>query len=149
MKRAILLEELGKATDKAAAYALERGFPIPISKKSTVVGNLFVEKNNNGLYNVLKFDKHVLYKDISVFDIAVIIAQKYNVGESSAIKQVLYLEGVFTKYHLDMIHYLHVMKNAKKKNDNDRVAILEDKFRMAEMSAKNARNKIINFKIVR
>lgn len=144
-----LVETLEKATDKAATLSIQRGFPITISKKSTLIGNLLVEKNKNDLYNVLKFDKSIIYENISVFDVAVIIAQRYTSGEYSVIGEVLKLEEKFSKFHIDMIHYLHCMKTAKKKNDNERLAILEDKFRMAELHAKNMKDKITIFKRVK
>ena len=148
MDRTELLEKLGRATDRAATFALQRGVPVPISKKSVLIGNVFIEKNKFG-YNVVALDRMKLYENISVFDVAVIIAQRYNSGEMSAIKQVLFLEDRFTKYHIDMIHYLHCMRSAKKKNDVERMAILEDKFQVAESLARNIRDRIAFFKRVK
>ena len=45
-----------------------------------------------------------------------------------------------------MIYYLHCMKGAKKKQDNERFVILEDKFHMAEQLAKDTKDKIVGFK---
>jgi len=148
MDRTELLEKLGRATDRAATFALQRGVPVPISNKSVLIGNVFIEKNKFG-YNVVALDRMKLYENISVFDVAVIIAQRYNSGEISAIKQVLFLEDRFAKYHIDMIHYLHCMRSAKKKNDVERMAILEDKFQVAESLAKNIRDRIAFFKRVK
>ena len=120
-----------------------------MSKRSTLIGNVFVEKNVKGFYDVLKFDRSLLYGDISVFDVAIIIAQRYNAGETSAIKKVLYLEERFSKHHTDMIHYLHCMKGAKKNHDNERMAILEDKFQVSESLAKITRDKISVFKRIK
>jgi hypothetical protein len=144
-----LLEKLDKATDRAAGMAISRGMPIPVSKNSTLISNLLVEKNDNSFYNVRTLEGKILYEDISVFDVAVIVAQRHSAGEISAVKQVLYLEGKFSKYHTDMVHYLHCMKTAKKRQDNERMAILEDKFQVSEMLAKNTRDKISNFKRVK
>jgi hypothetical protein len=149
MEKVDLLGELDRATDKAASYAIQRGFPIPITKKATLIGNLFIEKNSNNFYDVITFDRTVLFENISVFDVAVIVAQRYSSGDSTAIRQVLELEGKFSKYHTDMIYYLHCMKGAKKKQDSERLAILEDKFQMAEMLAKDTRDKITVFKRVK
>ena len=66
-------------------------------------------------------------------------------GEISTVERLLRLEERFSKYHNDMINYLYCMKTAKK-NDFQRIAILEDKFRMAELLAKSAKEKIIIFK---
>jgi hypothetical protein len=44
-----------------------------------------------------------------------------------------------------MIHYLHCMKTTKKKNA-DRLAILEDKFQVAEIHAKNIKDQLTLFK---
>jgi hypothetical protein len=148
MERAELLEKLGRATDRAATFALQRGVPVPISKKSVLIGNVFIEKSKQS-YNVVALDYTRLYEDISVFDVAVIIAQRYNAGEISAIKQVLLLEDKFSKYHTDMVHYLNCMKSAKKNNDNERLAILEDKFQVAEILARDVRDRISSFKRIK
>jgi hypothetical protein len=144
-----LLDKLDRVTDRAAAYAIRRGMPVQLSKKSILIGNTFIEKNNTGAYNVLGVDRSILYKDISVFDVAVIVAQKYNEHELGTIKKVLSLEERFSKYHTDMIHYLRCMKSAKKKNDTERMAILEDKFQLAEQFAKDIRDRISVFKRVK
>ncbi len=148
MERPELLAKLDRATDRAATFALQRGMPIPVSKKSVLIGNVFIEKNKAG-YNVVSMGHKRLYENISVFDVAVIVAQRYNLGETAAIKQVLALEDRFSKYHTDMVHYLHCMKSAKKKNDNERFAILEDKFQVAELLAKSIRDRITSFKRVK
>lgn len=149
MNKDTLLERLDNATDRAAAYAIQRGSPISVNKKSVIVGSTVIEKNSYGTYNVLSFDRRVLFEDISVFDVAVIIAQRYNRHEDSVIGQVLWLEEKFSKYHTDMLHYLNCMKLAKKKDDLGRLAILEDKFQMAEISARNTRDRISAFKRVK
>jgi len=149
MNRENLLDKLDRVADKAASYAITRGYPISVSKNSTLVGNVSVEKNSKDLYNVMTLDKHILYEDISVFDVAVIIAQRYNAGETHIVKQVLALEERFSKYHTDMIHYLHCLKGAAKRHDTERMAILEDKFQVSEILAKNTRDRITNFKRVK
>lgn len=149
MDRIDLLDRLDKAADRAASIAIHRGSPIQLTTKSILIGNTFIEKNNYGSYDVLGFDKAMLYEDISVFDVAVIVAQRYNVNELGTIRKVLSLEERFSKYHNDMVHYLHCMKSAKKKQDVDRMAILEDKFQLAEQQAKDTRDQISNFKRVK
>ena len=140
-----LLEKLDQATDRAAIVAMQRGLPLGISKKSVLIGNLVIEKNTNGLYDIIKANRNILYRDISVFDVAIIVAQRYNSGEYSTIREVLNLEKQFVKYHTDMTHYLHCMKTAKKK-DYERLAILEDKFQIAELHAKNIKDQLAHFK---
>lgn len=147
--RVDLLDKLDRATTRAASFAITRGFPIPMSKKSTLIGNTFIEKNSKGLYNVVSSSKSIIYEDISIFDIAVIIAQRYNSGETSTINKVLALEERFAKYHTDMIHYLDCLKSAKKRHDIERMAILEDKFQVAEILAKKARDNISIFKRIK
>jgi hypothetical protein len=149
MSRKDLLDKLDRVTDKAARYAITQGYPISVSKKSTLVGNVFVEKNSENLYNIMSLDKHILYEDICVFDVAVIVAQRYNAGETNIVKQVLALEERFAKYHTDMIHYLHCLKGAAKRHDTERMAILEDKFQVSEILAKSTRDRITNFKRVK
>jgi len=149
MDRPKLIDKLDKATERAASIAISRGNPIRMSKKSTLVGNTFVEKNNDGFYDVILPNKDKLYEDISVFDVAVIIAQRHNSGDTSTIKKVLSLEGRYAKYHNDMLHYLNCLKGAKKKHDIERMAILEDKFQIAETLAKGARDSISIFKRIK
>jgi hypothetical protein len=149
MNRSDLLDRLDKVTDRAASFAIQRGMPIPMSKKSVIIGAAVIEKNDCGFYDVMSVDKDMLYENISVFDVAVIIAQRYNRRESGVIKQVLTLEEKFSKYHNDMIHYLHCMKTAKKAKDAERMAILEDKFQLAEQKAKDTRDSISIFKSVK
>jgi len=149
MERPEILAKLERATDRAATFAISRGYPIPMDKKSTLIGNVFVTKNAKGFYDVLKFDKTPIYEDISVFDVAIIVAQRYNSGETSIIRRVLDLEEKFSKYHTDMIHYLHCIRGAKKNHDHERMAILEDKFQVSETLAKMTRDKISVFKRVK
>lgn len=148
MNRLVLLDKLDKATDRGAQLAISKGYPIRMSKKTTLIGNIFIEKNAAGLYDIVS-NKKAIYKNIAIFDIAVIIAQRYNSGESGAIKKVLDLEEQFTKYHTDMIHYLNCLKGAQKKHDIERMAILEDKFQVAEILAKKARDSISIFKRIK
>ena len=147
--KADLLDKLDRATSRAASSAIERGFPIQISKKATLIGNTIIEKNINGLYDIISARNTKIFENISAFDIAVIIAQRHNSGELSTIKKVLVLEGQFSKYHNDMINYLNCLKGAKKKHDIERMAILEDKFQIAEISAKNTRDSISIFKRIK
>lgn len=146
MDKPALLDKLERATDRAAGMAIQRGMPIPVSNKSVMIGTTLIEKNSTGMYNVVSIDRNVLFEDISVFDVAVIIAQRYNQHDLGTIKQVLFLENRFSKYHTDMLHYLHCMKSAKKKKDEERMAILEDKFHLAEQHAKDTRDRISVFK---
>lgn len=149
MNRIDLLERLDRATYRAATYAIQRGNPLSIDKKSIMIGSTLIEKNNYGTYDIISFDKSKLFENISVFDVAIIIAQRYNMNEYGVIKQVLILEEKFSKYHTDMLHYLNCMKSAKKKHDLERMAILEDKFQMAEQFAKDTRDRISSFKRIK
>jgi hypothetical protein len=123
--------------------------PISVSKKSVLIGSTLVEKNENGFYDVLTLDRKILYPDISVFDVAVIIAQRHSNGEFSVIKKVIQLEERFHKYHNDMTHYIHCYRSAKKKNDLERMFILEDKFQLSEIQAKATRDNISIFKRIK
>ena len=48
-----------------------------------------------------------------------------------------------------MTHYLHCFKGAKKRKDYDRMAVLEDRFRMSEMAAKSVKDKLHTYKRVK
>ena len=149
MDRHALIKKLDKATDKAVSVALSKGIPLPIANKSSLIGNIVVEKNRSGMYNVKTLTGLILFENLIVFDVAVIIAQRYNSGEMSVIKKILELEEKYAKYHNDMINYISCLKIAKKKNDFERMAILEDKFQISEIRAKNIRDKISNFKRIK
>src|ERR1035437_6739442 len=107
--RVDLLDKLDRATDRGARLAISKGYPMRMSKKTTLIGNIFIEKNATGLYNIVS-NKKAIYENISIFDIAVIIAQRYNSGENGAIRKILALEEQFSKHHTDMIHYLDCLK---------------------------------------
>ncbi len=125
--------------------AIQRCEPLSVSKKSVLIGNVCIEKNDVG-YDIVSLNRHKLYENISVFDIAVTIAQRHNSGESSVIRKILILEERFNKHHTDMIHYLNCLRSARKNHDIERMAILEDKFQTAEILAKSTRNEISSFK---
>lgn len=141
-----LILKLDRATDRAISIALSRGIPLRVAKKTALIGNIVVRKNKKTMYDIVTLDGNTLFQNIYVFDVAVIVAQRYNAGETSVIKKVLSLEEKYSKYHTDMIHYLHCLKLAKKRNDTERMAILEDKFQISETMAKNIKDIISIFK---
>lgn len=149
MNRVALLGTLERATSKAASYAIRSGTPIAVAEKSILIGNTVVKKTPTNEYNIVTVNGDLLYKNISVFDVAIIVAQRYNSREMDVVKRVLQYDDRFSKYHTDMMHYLHCMKSAKKKNDSERFAILEDKFQTAEELAKRVRDGISVFKRVK
>ena len=141
-----LIGDFDNAINKAISIAVSNGVPIRVSKNITIIGNLIIKKNIEDLYDIMLPNRVILYKDIFLFDVAVIIAQKYKEGEISIIKRVLMLEEQFVKYQNDMIHYLNCLKGARKRHDIERMTILEDKFQIAEIMAKNLKNNILIFK---
>jgi hypothetical protein len=149
MERSALIEQLDKATNKAASVAIQRGMPISDNKSGMWVGNTLIVKNKVGFYDILSLDKKPLFENIMVFDVATIIAQRYTSGEFRTLKKVLDLEYVYSKHHTDMLHYLHCLKGAKKRHDYDTMAILEDKFQISEMRARSTRDSITFFKRVK
>ena len=146
MDRKQLIDNLDRATDKAASNAIESGFPIPSTPSSAWVGKTFIKKNHNGFYDIFSLDKKQLYKDIATFDIATIISQRYTSGEFKTLDRVIKLEDEYSRNRTNMMHYLHCMQGAKSRKDFDTMAILEDKFQMAENRAKKTRNDIAIFK---
>ena len=149
MDRKNLIDKLDRATDKAASFAIERGLPIPAEKSNTWVGKTLIKKNKSGFYDIFSLDKKPLFKDIVVFDIAAIVAQRYTDGELKTVEKVLVLEETYSKYHMNMLHYLHCMKGAKRRNDYLTMAILEDKFQIAESRARKTRDSIVFYKRVK
>lgn len=146
INRLRLVEQLDKATDKAATFAIQRGLPIPNKKDEVWVGNTVIKKNKDGFYDIYSLDKKLLFANIIIFDIAAIISQRYINNEIKTIEKILVLENTYSKYHTDMLHYLHCMTAAKKRRDYDTMSILEDKFQITEIRAKKARDSITFFK---
>ena len=144
-----MLDRIDKATDKIAMVAIRRGTILPVAEKLIRVDEAYVQKSGHGFYNILDCNKDLMYRDICVFDVAVIVAQKYSKGQRMELKKVLALESSFFKYHTDMTYYLNCMKKVKVKKDIERLCILEDKFQMAEVHAKDLRDKISSFKRVK
>jgi len=149
MDKPALLKRLNEATDKAASFAIQHGMPISNKKSGTWVGNTLIKKNSNGFYDIFSLDNRLLFENISVFDVATIIAQRYTAGEFKVIEKVLTLENIFSKHHTDMIHYLHCMRAAKSRREYDVIAILEDKFQVAEIRARRVKDNIFIFKRVK
>ena len=148
MNRDGMLSRLDEVTDKAASIAIRESMPIP-GKKGVYIGTVVIEKNKKGFYDLSNVNGGLLFEDISVFDVAIIIAQRYNNEEYGAIKRVLELEEMYAKNHTEMIYFLHCYKGARKKKDYGRMAILEDKFATSETKAKIARDRISFFKRVK
>ena len=149
MPHAPLLADLDKAVNRSARLAIKSCMPIKVTSNTTLVGSVSIEKGNNGLYNILSSKKEKLYHDIMLYDVAVIIAQRYNSSEFSVIHRVLHLEGKYAKHHTDMLHYLSCLKQIKGTHDLMRMAILEDKFQVAEQSAKQIKDSIYIFKKIK
>ena len=146
MDRSGIIAQLDKATDKAAAFALQRGVPALDQQTGTRIGNTVIKKNKNGSYDIFSVDKKSLFNNISVFEIATIIAQRYNSGEFKIIEKIITIENTYSNYHMNMLHYLHCMKGAKKRRDYSTMAILEDKFQISELRARRTRDSITFFK---
>lgn len=146
MNKLDIVKKLDVITDNAAISVLKRAVPLEISDDFILVGNLSVRKNINGFYDVYNFNTIKLYENIILADIAILLAQKYNFGKTNIINKILHLENTYAKYHLDMVHYLNCMKSSKKRKDYERLAILEDKFRVAEQRAKRYKKMMLNFK---
>ena len=144
--RTRVLEVFDDAISIAASISIKNAEPIKKSKTATYIGTTLVEKNSDGLYDVNAINNTISYKNISVFDVALIIAQRYSSGDFNTIKKVMILEHMYNKHHTDMIHYLHCFRTAKKRNDVERMCILEDKFQVAEAIAKKTKDKIASFK---
>lgn len=143
--RIALIEQLKHATDKAASFMVQRGTLEP----RTCIGSTHIRRNKNGFYDIFSLNNKLLFENIMVFDIATIIAQRYTSGEFSALSKVLDLESVYAKHHTDMLHYLHCVQAAKRRNDFTTLAILEDKFRISEVRASRARDSIVFYKRVK
>ena len=144
-KKEKLLVSLDTAIRQAAAKAISKSEPIG-DKNSCIVGSLSVKKNDSGLFEVLNVNKEVLHTNISLYYVAVLVAQKFIAGHRTQIKEILELENSYQKFHNDMLHYLHCYKVAKTRNDTGRMSILEDKFQMSEQHAKKIKEKLDFYK---
>lgn len=147
MNRQFFIQQLDKATTKATSLVIKQPFPIAITKNKVIVGDLCIIKNKFGSYDILTKNYTKLYSSVYLFEVAVILAQSYIMDDMSMIKKVLMLQEQLEKHHIDMIHYLHCMKSAKKRRDIERMMILEDKFQVAESYARGIKDKISSIKI--
>lgn len=143
--RVALIKQLKDATDKAASFVIQRDV-LPSTRPGECIGNTIVRRNKNGFYDIFSLDNALLFENIIALDIATIIAQRYTSCEFSALKKVIDLETVYAKHRTDMLHYLHCMQAAKKRNDYTTLDILEDKFRIAETRATTARDSIVFYR---
>lgn len=140
-----LVDKLNRATDKAVSVARQKCLPIHIDKNTTLIDDIVVAKTVTGLYSV-RSCSGIMYTDISSRDIAIIIAQRYKSKEMGVIRKIISLEKEYSKHKQDMMHYLNSLKKASKKNDDCRIAILEDRFYTSEYRAKLVKNKILVYK---
>lgn len=143
--RVALIKQLKDATDKAASFVIQRDV-LPSTRPGECIGNTIVRRNKNGFYDIFSLDNALLFENIIALDIATIIAQRYTSCEFSALKKVIDLETVYAKHRTDMLHYLHCMQAAKRRNDFTTLAILEDKFRISEVRASRARDSIVFYR---
>ena len=142
-------EAFDDALNRAATIAIKNSDPVKKNKNSTYVGSTIVEKNENGLYDIKFINQTMLFENLSSFDVAMIIAQRYNTNEQNIIKQVIALDEKYSKHHTAIVHYLHCFKSAKKRNDIEKMCIFEDKFQVAEGLAKLTKDRIAFFKRVK
>ena len=146
MNKKPLIEKLERATNRAVALAIDNKFPLPITKNTTVVGNLLVEKNKKGFYNIASMSRSIIFEDIIVYDVAVILAQRYMDKDRSAVSRIIDLEQKYAKHRTDMIYYLHNLRSSLNRGDIERALILEDKFKLAEAHAKMLKDQLVLFK---
>lgn len=147
--RAELLTMLNNAVNSVTKSAIRENRPIVVSKKSTLVGMLSVEKTDNNLHLIKKhLATESLYTGITLYESAILIAQSYMRGDITSIKEIIEIDNSYTKHHNDMLHHLSCYKTLKLHNNIDRMVILEDKFYMSEELSKLARSKLSRFKRV-
>lgn len=147
-KRRDILDKLDRITNAAAIAISGSGSPLCLSRDACFVGNFAVKKNKNDLYDITTIGGLSLYSDISSFDIAVMIAQRYRSGEKSSVNKILSIEKLHAKYYLDAVHYRRCLKLAKANKELERVYILEDKIQNASAMLKNIRQQLEVFKVV-
>jgi hypothetical protein len=135
---------LDKTTTDVVASAIMNCNPLPITRRKVLVGINVIRKNRNGRYDIIAIDKSILFKDILVFDVAVIVSKNIN-KENNVIRDVLKLERDYEKHANDISNYINCYKKAKEKNDYDRLAILEDKIQISECEITIAKSRISKF----
>lgn len=137
------------AIEQAIRIAMQKNTPFVASKKNTIVGKYIVHKNDNDYYDIKDITtKMILYKDLSLYDSAIMIAQRQEKGRS-LITDILKIDEDYAKHRIDMNHYLNCYKIAKQRNDIPRMSVLEDKFRISDQLSKLVKKRLSKFKIVR
>lgn len=144
-----LVDILDRATERAVQIAVSKKMPLSITKKTTIIGSLFIHKNDQGFYDVCDMAKNVLYSNIIVYDVALILAQRYQDRDFSSITKILALEEKYAKHHTDMLFHLHNLKAAIRNHDYSKSLILEDKFKTSEAYAKSYKDQLFLFKRIK
>jgi hypothetical protein len=142
-----ILKKLDQATDRLVSDVIKQGLPLPISGKIVLVGNVYIRKNKDGTYDILRLNKTLIETNIYSYITALVLAQKYNIDDFSNIKKILYLDTRYSKYHSDVLNYTRCLRTARKNNDIERCSVLEDKIAEAELRAKSFLNQISIYKL--
>jgi hypothetical protein len=140
-----LLSSLVDAVNKTARIIATNN-EISLLNKKQVINNLTVEIDNNGFYSINNTSQ-IIYKNITLLDSAIIIAQRYNKKQNNIINDVIELDKEYSKYCIEMIHYFRCYKRYKKSNDSQRMYILEDRYQLAYQNASMVKQKILRYRI--
>jgi len=147
--KARLFELFENAISKATQLTIQRHQDTIESKKKVQIGNLLVCKNSTNFYDIVDFvTKKIIYENIELYDAAIIIAHQENKNKKFLITEVLKIDKEYSKHTMDMAHYSHCYKIVKKKNNIDRMLVLEDKFQLSEQLSKMVKLKLLKFKSV-
>ena len=143
-----VLALLDSALNTVADSTIKSNQPIYISPSATLLGDIVVERTSAN-YCIRKSKiKHRLYKDIVLYESAVLIAQAHIARNPIVIREILEIDDMYARHKTNMQHYAACYAVSKKCNDTARMLVLEDKFTMSEEYARQYRTRLVKFKIL-
>ena len=117
------------------------------SARGLFIGTCEIVKLKDFTYSIidLKTNK-CIFKSISFFDAAYVIAKRISSNKLRNLKEILALEKEYQWYRANMIHYESCYQISTKNKDFERACILEDKMQHAKSMLKQIKDKMRLFR---
>jgi hypothetical protein len=116
------------------------------AKNKIAVGAYIIAKNKDGMFDIYKQNmKHLVHKDIMIFDAAMAIVESLNMKKEASVKQIIEVEEEYARNYMEMLHFKNAFTHALKASDGN-AAVFEDRYVIAKFRAKSAREKLRGFR---
>ena len=146
MNRTGLIESLNNITEKIAKKSIREGVPLYIDDSKILVGQITVEKDNDGFYNIYDLSRRCLYEGIGLLATALIIAKVRNTSSRRSLQTIFDLDIQYSKYKTDLIYLTYNLKKSQDRHDYERIDILYDKIQNTKMNMASLSEAIESFK---